>query len=64
ATGATFRAVSVGYQHSCGILTDGGIECWGDNYFGEAHPPAGTFLDIARGVDHWCGVRSDKTIVC
>ena len=42
--GTVFRSLTAGYGHSCGIRTDGTVACWGDDYFGQASPPAGTFL--------------------
>ena len=33
-TGRTATAVSVGSQHTCAILDDGSVKCWGDNSSG------------------------------
>ena len=35
----SFRAVSTGQTHSCGLRDTGEIECWGDNWVGQATPP-------------------------
>ena len=32
---ATVKSVSVGYYHSCAILNDGAVKCWGYNGYGE-----------------------------
>lgn len=32
--GGTWASVAVGWDAACALSTDGGIECWGDNYFG------------------------------
>ena len=45
----TFRAVSAGQWHTCGIRTDGSATCWGsdydaedgETYYGQATPPGG-----------------------
>jgi alpha-tubulin suppressor-like RCC1 family protein len=59
-----FASVSAGYQVACGLRTDGTIACWGDNYFGETTPPAGTFTSVSAGVYFACGLRADGTIAC
>jgi alpha-tubulin suppressor-like RCC1 family protein len=33
--GLDFAAVSTGNYHGCGLTTDGGMYCWGDNQFGQ-----------------------------
>ena len=35
-----FTAITVGSGHACGLRTDGGISCWGNNDHGQATPPA------------------------
>ncbi len=35
-----FTAVSAGYRHSCGLRTDGTIQCWGDNGAGQLDAPS------------------------
>jgi alpha-tubulin suppressor-like RCC1 family protein len=34
-TGRTVTALSAGGTHTCAILDDGALKCWGDNHFGE-----------------------------
>ena len=62
--GAQFRAVDAGYNHSCGVLTDGTVTCWGWNDVGQAEPPPGTFQSISAGNGFTCGVRPDGSIAC
>jgi alpha-tubulin suppressor-like RCC1 family protein len=31
----TFRSVSAGGRHTCGITTDGALYCWGANWAGQ-----------------------------
>jgi hypothetical protein len=61
----SFRAMSVGVHHGCGIRRDdGGLECWGDNSVGQASPPAGTFRSVGSGPFHSCAVREDGALLC
>ena len=50
--------------HTCGLKTDGTLACWGENSYGQATPPAGTFSQVSAGDDHTCGVRTDGTLAC
>jgi Regulator of chromosome condensation (RCC1) repeat len=66
----TFTAVSIGAATTagltgCGLRTDQTIACWGDNFFGVATPPSGTFtqLDVDDSASA-CAVRTDQTIAC
>ena len=34
-TGLTATHISAGQSHTCAILNTGGVECWGDNQYGE-----------------------------
>ena len=38
-----FASVSAGEDHTCGVLRDGSVECWGRDEYGEATPPSGVF---------------------
>ena len=59
-----YSAVSAGGGHSCGLRTDGTIECWGSNSYGEGDAPAGRFGAVSAGGGHSCGLRTDGTIEC
>ena len=52
--------VSVGSGHTCMLRDTGTIECQGDNQYGQATPPSGTFISVSAGGNHTCGVRSPE----
>ncbi len=49
----------------CGRRADGTVECAGSPYYGQAHPPEGTFEAVASGRDRSCALRSpDRSVAC
>ena len=63
-TSASFLSVSAGWEHTCGVRTDGSVACWGSNGSGQSAPPAGSFTSVSGGHFHTCGVRVDGTVAC
>ena len=59
-----FVAVEAGWEHTCGLLTDGAVACWGWNDEGQADAPGGRFSAVAAGGEHSCGLRTDGTLIC
>ncbi len=69
-----FVALDAGHSHTCAITQagtdsdfdrDGGpVTCWGDNTFGQAGAPSGSFTQVSAGRRHSCGRRPDATVVC
>ena len=57
-------SISAGYDHTCGVRTDGSLACWGKNDSGEATPPDGEFASVSAGGGHTCGLRRDGTVAC
>ena len=55
-----FTAVSAGYAHSCGLLADSRIACWGDNASGQLDAPTGVFTAVSAGSWHTCGLLTDR----
>ncbi len=73
-----WQAMSVGYEHSCGIQEDGSLWCWGHNdldqlgVFGAPKRQwrplkVGSAQDwevLEAGGHHSCGIRADGTLWC
>ena len=61
---ATYKTVTAGWNHSCAILTDDTITCWGSNKYGQTNAPAGTYKTVTAGWSHSCAIATDDTITC
>ena len=60
-----FVEVSSGNGHTCGLGTNGVVECWGDNDDGQANAPSGIFTAVSAGGFHSCAIRQDdRTVEC
>lgn len=75
--GGSWKDISTGGQHSCGIMADDTMRCWGDGMNGRlgnagTAPSAtpvtlsggGTWKSVGLGRDHTCGIKSDDTAWC
>jgi len=73
----SFRSVSAGGFHACGVAIDGTAYCWGRGTEGQLgngataaettpQPVSGglTFAMLSAGGTHTCGVTSDATVYC
>jgi len=69
--------ISVGSSHACAVLSDGTVNCWGYNAYGQLGDGTTTnrttpvavsgisnATDIFTGVYHTCAVLSDNTAKC
>ena len=63
-TAGTFVSVSAGERHTCGVKTDGSVECWGENSSGQATPSNGSFISVTAGDHHTCGLETDGSVDC
>ena len=59
-----FTEVSAGYDHSCGLRSDGTILCWGNGRNGETEPPEGAFTAVSAGDGYTCGIKTDGSVGC
>ena len=58
------KSVSSGGIHTCGLMTDGTISCWGDKSWGATTPPPGTFASVSAGRYHTCGLNTKGIVAC
>ena len=59
-----YTMISVGPSHACGVKTDGHLECWGENDFGQSAAPAGEFQSVSAGYTQTCGIRIEGVVEC
>ncbi|WP_420445445.1 hypothetical protein [Candidatus Poriferisodalis sp.] len=60
-----FTSVSVGSGFSCGLRTEGTIDCWGSDWHGQiSSVPEGKFTQLDAGITHACALRTNGTIAC
>jgi alpha-tubulin suppressor-like RCC1 family protein len=75
--GLTFKLLSAGGTHACGILVNGAAYCWGGNRFGQLGNGSKTasklpvrvsgnhaFDAISAGMNHTCGVTTGGDVYC
>ena len=75
--GLTFKSLSAGGAHTCGVTTNGSSYCWGDNSAGQlgngskaaSKTPVRvsgglSFEAISAGTRHTCGVTTDGAVFC
>ncbi|HIG34196.1 MAG TPA: hypothetical protein EYQ11_04900 [Candidatus Poseidoniales archaeon] len=72
-------AMDIGFKHTCGILDDGLVYCWGNNTAGQfgdgttnhstypraaSLPPGRTAISIDAGSHHTCAILDDSSAYC
>lgn len=76
-TTASVTAVATGNDHSCSLVSDGTVKCWGKNNFGQLGDGATTdrwlpttvtkvsgAIAVATGMYHTCALISGGTVQC
>ena len=74
---AGFSQASAGYYHTCAVLSDNTVNCWGDGYQGQlgngstsdqttpvSVSSISTATQVSAGYYHTCAVLSDNTVNC
>ncbi len=59
----TYTALSVGGTYTCGLRSDGVIECW-DDAGAAFFQQTGPFTAVSAGYDHQCGLHATGDIHC
>ena len=69
--GKTATEIAAGGEHSCAVLTNKSVQCWGWDFHGQSGsggiPSLGgerTALKLALGNEHSCAVLDDHSIKC
>ena len=75
--GLTFRNISPGGAHTCGVTTDDEAYCWGSNAEGQIGDRTSTdrpapvrvagglrFREVSAGISHSCGITTSGRAVC
>jgi alpha-tubulin suppressor-like RCC1 family protein len=75
--GSTYAYVSASSRHSCGVLTDGSVKCWGNNATGAlgdgttvnknvptTMPGTAEWSVVSAGARNTCGIQQDGTLWC
>ena len=62
---ATSTVLALSRYLSCGLISDGSIECWGYAYDLPPTIPVGNdFIAVAEGAPYYCGLRAGGTVAC
>jgi alpha-tubulin suppressor-like RCC1 family protein len=63
-----FTQISAGDNHACALRDDGIVRCWGNNFYGKANPPPGSYGQVVAAAAHTCvaGLREigNGTVTC
>jgi len=69
---ATYKQITAGNYHTCGLKSDGSAICWGAGKdstksgfeHGQSIVPSSTFTQLSAGSVHTCGLKSDGSAIC
>ncbi|MBN1438850.1 MAG: hypothetical protein JW929_05500, partial [Anaerolineales bacterium] len=72
-------SITAGWGHTCALIQDGGVRCWGDNQYGQLGDGTSVpyraergivaglpndIVAIAAGGGHTCALRSSSQVLC
>ncbi len=58
------QTVRSGWAHTCILMPDGRLACWGNNASGQAIAPGGTYTQLSAGAYFNCALKPDRTLTC
>jgi alpha-tubulin suppressor-like RCC1 family protein len=61
-TGVT--EIGAGRTHSCALVQDGDVECWGMGQDNQADSQKGSFVHLAVGAQHNCALDKEGSVTC
>lgn len=56
--------LAAGGNHTCGLMSSGGVDCWGDDQYDQAGLHNGLFKAVETGDNHSCALGLDGKVVC
>jgi len=56
--------LSAGISHTCGVLENGTVKCWGWDKYGQTRAPSGAYRSVSAGGGHTCGVLESGAVKC
>ena len=59
-----FASISTGWSHSCGLTSDGAVDCWGFNDYGQLDVPNGKYQSVSASLYYSCGLKTDGEVEC
>lgn len=58
-------SLDAGLAHTCGVMHNRSIVCWGSNAAGQSSPiPAGSYIQVSAGSVHTCGLQTNGSVAC
>ncbi len=57
-------SVSVGENHTCAVLTDNTVRCWGNDDYHQTDGGSNNVVALAAGSMHTCALLADHTVRC
>jgi hypothetical protein len=59
-----FLRVAAAFQHTCGILANGSVTCWGANAANELASPTGVHRSLSCGMCFCCAINLGNKVAC